>query len=604
VNGRLVFVFLILLGFTLIFFLANPTHQGGPRDQKPLAEVPEVPIKPEKPVSISIGPGSMEREADSNLAGELRAQATTSGMEGRVVTANGGVVEGASVRWISLNSMDLEWEPAWQVDDWGALKRPTLTTVSDALGRFRFEDRLDDSVASVVWAAHEGHVANGVVRRGGGTERVDAPLSIELEPHAPLRVLVVDGEGREVMGATVEHFGLTPADSPRGSGGLTIERARRFFVERATTDVDGIAVLGSFPGEQVLVATKGESSSLPWRGGAEAEVKLVVNPTFTVGGTVALPDWGFLNYEGERRITIEHTLGMRSVSLASLRDVKAGPWGPVRVPWFPKGSYRIRLEGSPIIPVDESIVAASPGMHYAIDLIANLGHSLYFVAETERREVIPDAEVAAYFEVDGMQHVVRRRAGEDGYMIPWSFPDGVVVRAFISAAGYTGSWAEEIPMPETKRALYPVVLHPAAAIRGRVTYGGKPVRDFRILAWLPRLYSYTHVTRTFLDREDGTFDFEGVPAGMISVAAITDAHPRTRPILWQAPSTQVLALEILDGVPGEDVTGIAADEEESVPARSEAGLGNDRFHSRPRRRRGQDDSPSGSAPSGSGLSKS
>jgi hypothetical protein len=276
----------------------------------------------------------------------------------------------------------------------------------------------------------------------------------------------------------------------------------------------------------------------------------VLNPTFTIGGTVVLPDWSSLDYEGERRITIDHVRGFRSTGVVSLRAVEAGTWGPVRVPWSPEGSYHVRLEGSPIIPVDQSIERPAAGGQYSIDLVAGLGHSLYFVAETEQREVIGDAEVAAYFDVDGVAHVVKRRAGEDGYLIPWSFPDGVVVRAFISAPGFTGSWAEEVHIPETTPALHPVALRPSAVIHGRVAYKGDPVKDFRVLAWSPRLFRWTRVERTFLDREDGTFEFDGAPAGMIQVAAVTEGQPRTRPVPWQSPSSDLLELEILDGVSG------------------------------------------------------
>src|SRR5262249_53212120 len=150
----------------------------------------------------------------------------------------------------------------------------------------------------------------------------------------------------------------------------------------------GVAELGTLPGEQVLVATRGAERSAPWRGLAPDEVTLTLAPSFEVGGQVVLPDWSHLNYSGERRIEIAALDRDVCRSLLTIRSVGAGAWGPVSLPRLDVEGYRIRLEGSPIIPCEVIFPPPAAGSSLTEDLVAELGTDVWVCVTDEKNEVI------------------------------------------------------------------------------------------------------------------------------------------------------------------------------------------------------------------------
>ncbi len=255
------------------------------------------------------------------------------------------------------------------------------------------------------------------------------------------------------------------------------------------------------------------------------------------------PDWSHLNYTGERRIAVEACSGSTSRVLASVRPVEEGDWGPVSLPWLEGVRYTLRLEGSPIIPLEESFAAPVPGAHLRFDLQAELGHDLWFIALDESREIIKNAEAAVFWEENGNPRVLRRRARPDGYINPWSVPSGIV-KVCVSAPGYVPAWGDPIEVPEKEPRAWELVLKKGATLLGRCEHQGVPVEDFEVVLWQEGKAEYTQVARSFHGRVDGSFEMNGVPAGDYLVTASSGELPGSEPQVLQIPSEDPVVLEL------------------------------------------------------------
>lgn len=474
--------------------------------------------------------GAATREEAPAATTSDRSPASSGEWAGKVLSDNGAPIEGARVSWTAWTAADSEWEPAWQRDDFGELDRVTLEATSGPDGYFEFEDALGESLGSVLWATHPGFEA--ACRLQAASEEASG-WTLRLASSTSIQVRVVDTLGRPIPDASVEQFGLTPGKASRGSDGRTLERARRLLARRYTTNETGIVEVGPFPGEQVLVARRGAESSAPWRGAPQVEVTLTVGPSFFLGGTVELPDWSHLDYTGERRITVSAVGDEASDVLASLRSIVEGDWGPLTLPVLEGISYELVLEGAPILPVRRRFAALPAGGHLQIDLIAELGHELWFWAENKAGQVLLDAEVESHYEHEGVRGIIRRRARPDGLLNPWSFPSGALVRSYVSAPGYAGQWAEDVTVPELNPVTRTVLLLEGTTVKGRVTHSGRPVEDFEVVLWKPSRAKPSVSAHSFRARADGRFELESAPTGTLLMAASSRVHP-------QGPSVQVL----------------------------------------------------------------
>ena len=458
-------------------------------------------------------------------------------LSGLVVDENGQSIVDATVTWTALQSQDLEWEPAWQHDDWGELDRLSLVARTKNDGRFAFTTSLefDPLIGSVVWASRSGYLSACELIISE-TVPEDKPRRLVLKRAKQMLVRVEDANGEPVAGATVEHFGTTPATGIREKPGeLDPQRVRRVLFEKCVTDAQGEANLAAFPGEQVIRATTPTSCSIPWRGPATKEVVLRVMDQFTIGGLVSLPDWSHLDYVGERRLTITARRGSVSRSLVSLRSVQAGPWGPVTLPIVRGARYTVRLAGSPIIPVNEDFPAPFPSDHVVIDLAADMGHDVWLVAMNEAEELIPNAEAQiGWIDDKGRENTLSRRAGVDPehYIHAWSVPTGSIsVR--LHAPGYASKSEGPFEIPMEEPVVLAVVLEPAGHLTGTCLHAGKPVQDFQVLTWRTTASSRTTQLHTFLDRKDGRFEIETLPMEDVFVVASSADLPPGKPVLAQ-----------------------------------------------------------------------
>lgn len=536
----------VILG-TIALWIAKkapaPADDGDSAVRQAALELEEPPSATQPAVEASAETGAAQAVSREEVV------ADPAKLHGRVLSVAGAPLPRARVSWVAWDRLDLEWEPAWQVDDWGSLERASVEVLTDERGGFRFDDEVYGDQGTVLWATHPDHVA-GCLLLSAEAPLEPAGWTLQLEPASSAFVRVVDADGQAVHGAHVEQYGVTPAQSVRGTGGITLERARRLLVRRFETDPTGVVRLGPFPGDQVLIASRGQEQSAPWRGHAQGEIVLHLSGTFTIDGTVRFPDWSHLNYQGERRLLVQAHHGRDSSTLLSMRPILDGEWGPLSVPILDGASYSLRLEGSPIIPVVEGFAAPSPEAHLHFDLRPGLGHALSFYVEDEQGNPIGDAEVASYWEEDGRERVLRRRALDDGYIDNWSFPDGAVVRSLVSAPGFGSQWAETVLVPEAQQWTHRVVLEKAAALRGRCIHDGKPLQDFEVVAWKPGRSEFSQIAHSFSGRADGAFEIDDVPAGELQVTASSASLPFCKPVHVVVPSEREVVLQLQDPVLG------------------------------------------------------
>lgn len=487
-----------------------------------------------------------------------------------VVLDSAAPIAGAALSLTVLTKEDSKWEVAWHEDDWGALERTVLRANSDASGRFAFDLSGDVPHGAVLWATHPGHLAGFALLR---PERSSWPreLRLVLETAPVLTAFVQDASGRPAPGARVEQFGLTPDGSARGEGGMNEFRARRLLARDAVTGADGIARLEALPGEQMLVASRSAERSAPWRGPARERVTLTLVPTFEVRGRVALPDSSHLNSNGERRITIAAQQKNLWRSLHTIRSVESGAWGPVSLPVLAVEQYRIRLEGSPIIPEEVFFLPPEPGARLNHDLLAELGMRVCVRVTDEEVRILPEGVAKVQWQdPDDPEHWNFIERGpcppgdpDEGLIAAWSVPRGMVI-VEASAPGHVTVRSGLVNAETYENACYPITLKRASRVAGRCLHLGKPVSDFEVLTWRTSDRSYT--STRFYDREDGSFELDTAPEGDCWITASSGSLPGCEPrqIRTAAGSTTEVVLELPEALRG---VGQVVDEEtgEGIP---------------------------------------
>jgi hypothetical protein len=496
------------------------------------ATAPEEPAFPPAettpvPESATTAEESAEASAEERITALAQDAATgrepqpLAACRGRVVDESGDGVPAASVEWVELSRIHQEWEPSWHRDEWGELPLARTRTTTDDAGWFEFTaDRAPgDGATTLLWAVHAGYRPETRVLDG---EALASPVVLTLTRTPTVTIRVESGTGAPIAGATVDWFALSPAFGDPDSPGVEAEgRARRTFHRRLLTDASGHASFAPLTGEQVLVASSGALRSRPWRGTPTGAVVLRLEDTFEVSGRILLPDWTHLDYVGERRLQLAAVRGGIRTVLATLRDVQAGEWGPVRLPLFDAVRYEVRLEGSPIIPVLYDFAPPDAGGTVRVDLQAELGLDLWILAKTRAGDVIHDSVATAFWEEDGQLNRAHRHARPDGYIDVWSMPPGDVFVS-IEAPGYQSQVSIPVALPADGYLEFE--LSPAGTLLGTCTYLDEPVEDFRVVAWSTRLPG-ERAAETFHDRADGTFELTSIGLGEYFVVAMSDTHP-------------------------------------------------------------------------------
>jgi hypothetical protein len=441
------------------------------------------------------------------------------------------------VRWVALLKSDDEIFPSWVSADWGWTERTTLHAESGPDGRFSFAEHPLLPHGSCLTVHHAEHRAHGLDLAEESSQW--RGLEIVLEPAAPITVTVLDESERPGAGVTVRH--ASRARSHLLGAGTSRPRWERMLVQEVVTDASGSARLSPFPDEQSIWAEVDGLVSRPWHGRAAQRVTLRLCGSFTVGGAVTLPDWD-PQYAGERRILVTGVRGNMRRPLATLRQVEEGDWGPLRVPLDGSTHYTIRLDGAPIIPIEETLPAPVVGAHRRFDLHAQKGEDLYLLVHDEQEVPIPTATATVTWgdmRTSGGSVHVEGASRSDGVLYAGSIPAGSV-RFEVTAPGYGRAVGEgRLPSEEA----YFVYLPRAGTVRGHCVRNGKPVPNFEVIFWNEGTARY-HSSESFFDREDGRFELEDIGAGSWTFLAADPGHPGGRPVIVEVEAGAETDIEL------------------------------------------------------------
>lgn len=393
-------------------------------------------------------------------------------------------------------------------------------TAQDGSFHFPLDELGELPYGSALTAQHPEHCP-------GGIDLPSAPdawpkgIVIRLEPVEPIEVLVVDSNGHGQAAAVVHHEGVPRL--PDGEAPL-LSRHEHFLSQEATTDASGRARLAPFPGEQALWAESGAFVSTPWQGLLPSHVTLSLKDSFTVGGTLALDDWKAwdADYQGERRILIAGEEGNLWRPLARLRDVSEGSWGPIRVPLGKATRYSVRLEGIPIVPIEERFEPPEAGSHLRFDFVAGRQADCNMMVVDEAEQPITNARAIAWWEANDPPTTWRRVEGAsrpDGRIYLGSFPAGQV-RYQVSAPGFSS----EEGLIDSGDALL-ITLAKGGRISGIARHDGSPVSDFQVIFW----NGGQRRSQFFFGHQDGRFVLDGLRPGDWSLQATSAKLPLGRP---------------------------------------------------------------------------
>ncbi|HED66725.1 MAG TPA: hypothetical protein ENJ09_14370 [Planctomycetes bacterium] len=480
---------------------------------------------------------------------------------GRVQEASGKGIADAHVRLLALTTRDQEWEPAWRLGEWGRLDMPSAEARTGGQGDFHFDSWIGEGEGGpfVLVAEAPGYTANVVA----GTCPVAAgePIVIELAPSPPVEVQVVDASGAPVAGARVLQFGTAGSGGRWRGAEQDLFALARYASATVTADEAGVARFSPLAGEQVIVAEFEEARSLPWMGHPAGRITLRLLPGFELSGAITLPDWSALNYEGERRLRVTLDEGGLERNLVVLRRVEAGEYGPLVLPAVEGATYRVHLEGSPIIPVRERFRCPGPDAHVRVDLEAELGRNVWVAAyDVDDSHPLTESEATLRWEKDGKRNHVTRRSQPDGFINLWSIPD-VPFSVVASAPGYVTEEFPQQSFPE-QDGYVAVFLSKAGRIHGTCLRAGEPVSDFTVLAASAggRMWS----KKQFVGRADGSFEFDDVPLGTVRLSAFAADTPPSDTVAVEVQPGEGAEIQ-LELTPGWPRPGVVVDADSGEP---------------------------------------
>ena len=217
-------------------------------------------------------------------------------------------------------------------------------------------------------------------------------------------------------------------------------------------------------------------------------------------------------------MTVDAMVGGLEERLLVVRDVRAGAFGPFELPMLAEATnYRVRLEGSPIAPV-QSFFTPQPGEAVSLRLQAERGELIWVLPlDASTQEVVLGAKAEFRWFADGAEvNSSSRGARPDGYVSLFSVPEGMHTLA-VSAEGYATKVTQQVWVPSEYAVA--VDLTPAAALRGRVLHRGEPVRDFTVATWPPERSKQAHRQR-FSGRPDGRFELTDLPQGPMRLSVL------------------------------------------------------------------------------------
>ncbi len=304
----------------------------------------------------------------------------------------------------------------------------------------------------------------------------------------------------------------------------------------------------AFPGDQAFWAEKDDLVSRPWEGLQPHKVVLTLEAAFLLSGTLTMASWADWDpdYRGERRILVSGQHGNLWWPLARLRDVEPGEWGPLRVPLGGYGAFRVRLEGAPIVPIEQTFEPPKASEHRHIEFSAERQEALWLFVQDEQQVPITTAVAEARWEGFFGEQRVEGASRSDGRIFLGSIPPGPVY-CRVWAPGYGPAILQtSVPTPD----MIVVDLQRGGRLHGKCVFRGEPVEDFETIYSSSGTVRLSH-SKTFLGRKDGSFELE-VGTGDWSVYAASPSHPNGKAVSVRvaADADEEILLELPTAIRG------------------------------------------------------
>lgn len=508
--------------------------------------------------------------ADSTEDGSLRvdvsseaARAWSSGpLEGRVLTADGGVVPDALLTWTALKLESALPIVAKTFEQRDLIARDSSIASSDATGHFKFESTpLHVDQASVLWVTAAGMEGMAVP--------IDVSTASKTEPRlvSGLKrdVRVVDSSGRPAAGALVEQFGaysvgMALGDPWKSAAGMAFRRT-------AMTDEEGRpqpALYSCTAGESIQ-ASLGGAASDTWIEPFATDtgpIVLVLSPSFSCYGQVTSLDQS-LSFEGlvvDARAYHETSTG--SMATALVRS--DGTWGPLSVPCREGWEYSLFLRGSGAAHDRRYLGRPAPGDQVRADFAAVAGMSVPVKVVDERDEPIGNVACTALWSIEDFAVTSASSTDADGLTRLLGVRAGWV-QLSAEADGYTPFQGEWLELSSSVELPLKIEMAPARKVWGRVVREGAPVENFKIVWWSAESIRSSETWDVdFEGRKDGAFQIESAPRATVWLMASAEGSSRSGFVRSEVDSDAEILLELQ---PSCRATGRVVD------ARSGEGLG-------------------------------
>lgn len=459
----------------------------------------------------------------------------------RIVFASGTPARGAELTWTPVIPILLASTWDWDEIELAWYHAATTRGVADSHGFANPKPpALDQDLGSIVWVDLDGHEPLFDVL-GPETASLEG-LRYELKQAESVGVLVQDGDGNPVEGATVEQHGVDLRVEIDASPHVPL-----LFRRSRATEADGTCWITRFPGRQAVVAEKDGLVSRPIVVMQDQDqVVLRLCDSFRVFGTVNRPSSPDVIGEIVPRITLGAQLGNIWRELGTAVSRSDGSWGPLTVPWEPEtagSAFRAQVHGVAVVTSETIFPTPKPGEDVVLHLDAQVGTHQWFMGFDREVDVpLLGTKAVVLWEENGSIQSVASNARTDGYVSVLGIRPGPV-RATLSRPGYTTAVFPGLDLPEPEPRTLTAVMKPAVPVSGRVTRDGDPVPDFELTYW-PSYDVSSRCTRSFQDRLDGTFVLDDVAAESLGIAASAPGAPGSEPLQVDVPPEGMSGVEI------------------------------------------------------------
>jgi len=445
----------------------------------------------------------------------IRTPAKPPALRGSVTDSEGVGITGASLSWTPLLSAWIDesigpFDPLWEdVDKGSSLGR------TDGRGRFELPPipAGGSDVGSVIWATGPGFLAEAVlIDPASRPER----LTIELEPAPGLKVVVRDGSGNPVEGATVGYAArFDEARLELGSVSLQ-EKAQLVLRRMPMTGQDGTVALPTYPDQFTVRARKDGLISDVLLQAPKGLLVLTLGGTFSARGDVKFePE---LSTDTPMEVACRALEGYTWRRLARVPVGTEGCWSIEGLPVLDVDSYSFRLSGEGVA-VDEILIdvpgaaetvvvnlEARPGADIAVHTVDDLGQDL------------PGAQVILWWQEQGSWRSIEERTDSQAICQVSRCPPGEILIQGL-AEGHTSAYSGPVTLPDADLHAIEIVLPKAGSIRGTVHHQSRPVSDFELVWWVD-LKSQTQ--QSISDSQDGSFEITDVPQGDVWLIASSE----------------------------------------------------------------------------------